>query len=311
MLHNLRRRLPAWMSARHPLTRRELRALPHFLSQDKAPNSQRNKLLIMAFFAVALTPFTCTCGGPLWHPAVIALSLAPLIWAVPVIVRDVESGAWDTLRLTPYSARDLLLAKLYAVVYRLSPLLAFLLAGQAVFSLLAMSGSVILLAGVGSSVSYSTGTATLDLPVMDALQTIQSAGAGVLLALVGVIHVLLDFALSAAIGAAMAVLSNNRTMGYVLGLILRGVLTVLLLLVTVVLVGLFNGGGRAGPETFGMALLFGAPGWALSGFWATPLATGLGVLVVGGVIAALQVALFQALVAVTAWRAEQLQTRVV
>lgn len=132
------RRFP-WLKADHPLvvreSRRVNRELPKFLRKLTDPWTMLGYAALVhgAFFALSLIGFQRLIFGmsdlflpfltPFGTPIVAALLHSVLYWALMIglanhttylIARDVSTGTWDILRLTPYTSGTILGAKLMA-----------------------------------------------------------------------------------------------------------------------------------------------------------------------------------------------------
>ncbi len=222
----------------HPLVRRELAALPPFLSYGGS--TQRLGVLI-AFVALVIAGLSCGCGGLLWQAMLFPLGLIPVIWSAQVVSREVLSGRWDELRLTPYSVTEIILAKLMAVVYRLWPLLALILAVQVASGILSTGFSLIL---TGNSFVYINGFAlrtpeeSLFIAGHGALYL---AMAGVLL-IAGMAQIVLDFGLTLAASALASAATTSRPLAYLGALAGRGLASLLVVLAGLLLGVLLTGG---------------------------------------------------------------------
>jgi len=206
--------LPVWARPDNPLVRRELQALPLFLGQDGNLNV---KILLLAMVGLGLIPCSCSCGGLPWSLLQTVLSLAPLLWGALLINREQAAGTCDMLRTTPYSDAEIVLAKISAVLYRLSPLLALLVSGQA---------ASILLSGLfTSTVFYSAAVSVNGAParqVAPMLPEGSSALPAFMLALAAVLlTTLLDFVTNIVIGALASSLAAGRGTAYAVAIGLR------------------------------------------------------------------------------------------
>lgn len=209
--------LPRWARRDHPIVSRELAALPVFLGRR---GRLRNKSLVMGLAALSFVPWSCLCGGVLWPLLLVPLSWLPLIWAAPVINREVEARTWDDLRLTPYSVREIVLAKLCAVVYRLSPLLVFVLVGQLASGVLLGLGWTVFF---GSTTIYVNGT-VVQQPALFSGGLSALLGvlvlAGILLLLIPFVS-LAEFLGNVAIGGLASSLTTSRPLAYISAFVLR------------------------------------------------------------------------------------------
>jgi len=252
-------RLPTWARYDHPIVQRELGRLPPFFSRQGAP--LRTTTVRMALLALIVAPLMCGCFVFPWHLLLIPLGWLPLIWAAPVIGHEIAAGRWDMLRTTALSGREIALAKLSAVLYRLLPLLSFMLMGQAVALGLGLLAWMTLFSGTVQVFTMSGGSL---LPV-DVLPPGRMIGLS-FLALGGVmllavlVSTLLDFVTNAALGALASTLTPRRSTAYVTAFALRAALTGLYALLAANLVA-----GRPVPfyEPIGLAALAGSPGWAM------------------------------------------------
>ena len=210
-------RRPAWARASHPIVRRELDLLPAFLGRDF---NLRTILLFAALAALGIGPCSCLCGGVLAQGLALPLSLLPIIWAGQVINRDVISGQWLDLRLTPLSMTEIVLAKLFAVIYRLAPLLALIVAVQVVSGALAV-GFTYLLAG-NTIISLNGSTLALGETSLFTQHGLiwLLVGGGLLLG-VTAIQATLDFLLNVVAGALASGLTRSRGLAFGAAIALR------------------------------------------------------------------------------------------
>lgn len=231
--------LPAWASLDHPLVQREMEILPAFLGADGNLNV---KMLLMAVVGMGLVSCSCSCGGFLWPVLMGALNLLPLLWGAMLVNREQATNRWDMLRATPYTTREILLAKLSAALYRLSPLLALMLAGQ-LMSYFATSWML-------NMVSYSA-VATVNGSTFTTGGLPPGAGSG-FLALWGVFLVrlmvttLLGFVLNLVVGLLASTLTESRGWAYAGAIGLRVIVLVLILGANVLLAGALAGGFESG-----------------------------------------------------------------
>jgi hypothetical protein len=291
-------RLPVWARPSHPIVRRELELLPAFLGRDF---SLRTIVLFAGLAALGIGPCSCLCGGVLAQGLALPLSLLPIIWAGQVINRDVISGQWGDLRLTPFSVSEVVLAKLFAVVYRLAPLLALIVAVQVVSGALA-AGFTLLLAG--NTIVNVNGT-TLQLAETGLFPQNRLVGlviGGVLLLVVTAFQATLDFMLNVAAGALASGLTRSRGLAYAGAAALRLTVSIGLAASAFVLTALLSGqleGALLGLSALGLGsgqlLLALIAGGNLGGLLlAVPLTLGL------------QAGALYGAVRLTIWRAEQL-----
>ncbi|GAB4575905.1 MAG: hypothetical protein Kow0077_29750 [Anaerolineae bacterium] len=253
--------LPPWARLDHPLVQRELEELPNFLGDDGNLNL---KMVLLALVGVGLVSCSCACSGLLWPVMMLGLGTVPLIWGAMLVNRERAAGRWDMLRVTPYSVREILLAKIMAVTYRLTPLLALLLAGQAMSFL----SSIWLM-------NYVMFSATLSLNGQSVLSTGSDpvAASSALVAGVGLAFVLtlfttlLDFALNIVVGLLASTLVLQRGWAYAAAVGLRMLITLVggaaLAGVSVLLLRLADQGG--GLDGFFSLLLTTMPGASLLG----------------------------------------------
>ncbi len=169
--------------------------------------------VFIAIAALAIAGFSCGCGGLLWQGLLFPLGLIPVIWSAQVISREVIGGRWDELRLTPYSVAEIVLAKLAAVVYRLWPLLALMLAVQVASGILSTGLSLVL---TGNAFVYFNG-----MPLRTPEDSLFATGQGMLylvlagvLLITGAIQTVLDFGLTLAAGALASALTTSRPLTY-------------------------------------------------------------------------------------------------
>lgn len=250
---------PSWLRRDHPIVARELNALPLFLGRaEESPGF----LVIMALVGAGMAGCSCGCGGILLPLLLIPLGWLPLLWAVPVINREVQAHTWDTLRVTPYSVREIVLAKMSAVLYRMTPLLAFMLVGQVISTLSAMifwwmlSGNALILAisinGQAAEPSFSRPggfPGGSDVLVVTAL-----------LLLLVLLHTLLDFLVSIVLGGLASALTDNRNLAYLAAFGLRLLASVLLVVSGVLLIGLMNPADGLALAAAGVLLLLAEGG---------------------------------------------------
>ncbi len=222
----------------HPLVRRELDALPPLLSYD---GPAQRLAVIIAIAALAIAGFSCGCGGLLWQGLLFPLGLIPVIWSAQVISREVIGGRWDELRLTPYSVAEIVLAKLAAVVYRLWPLLALMLAVQVASGILSTGFSLVL---TGNAFVYFNG-----MPLRTPEDSLFATGQGMLylvmagvLLITGAIQTVLDFGLTLAAGALASALTTSRPLAYLGALAGRGLASLLVLPIGLLAGMLLTGG---------------------------------------------------------------------
>ncbi len=295
------RRLPPWARHDHPLVARELRLLPPFFSAKGAP--LRTTVTRMVLLALIVAPCGCACGGLPWQLLLAPLGWLPLIWAAPIIVQEISAGRWAMLRATPYSVREIVLAKLSAVVYRLSPLLGFILAGQAVLVALMAVGWALLTNVATVYVSFNG--ATLEQPNLLPTETLPPAGTlllGVLMMGLTILAALLDFLTNAALGGLASTLTRQRAAAYVGAFGLRVALTLLAYALTLALAGVVVEQPLHPLEVVLLAAIGGSPGWAML---AAPDSL-IRPLILGGLTVAAQVAALVGIVKLVCWRAERL-----
>ncbi len=281
--------LPAWARHDNPLVRRELQALPLFLGQDGNLSVKR---LLLAVLALGLMPCSCSCGGLPWLVLQSALSLAPLLWGALLINREQAAGTWDVLRVTPYSDAELVLAKISAVVYRLSPLLTLLLSGQLAYYLI-----------LGFFTSFTLFSATLTVNGMTAWQTATtpsgaiSALLALLLALAAIVlTTILDFATNIVLGTLASSLASSRGTAYAGAIGLRLLLSLVWLGLGALVIGIIA------PEApLEMSVILSAvqpPAWLIL---AAPASAGP-VILIACLMLAIQGALLIGLFQLVVWR---------
>jgi hypothetical protein len=232
MLHSLLSRLPAlppYMRRDDPLVRRELDALPNFLGED---GRLRGKIILLALVGLGIMPCSCGCGGVPWTLLAFALNLLPLVWGAGTLNRERAADTWGTLRVTPYSVQEIVLAKLSAVTYRLSPLLALLLTGE-LLSYIVSGGMYAITYGSVSVNLYANGDRLAQNPD-PALPMIALIIFGMML-LITLIGVALTFFTNIVLGGLASALTKGRGSAAVLGIGLRAFLTMLLTLVNLLL----------------------------------------------------------------------------
>ncbi len=290
--------LPRWARRDHPIVTRELAALPVFLGRR---GRLRNKSLVMGLAALSFVPWSCLCGGVLWPLLLVPLSWLPLIWAAPVINREVEARTWDDLRLTPYSVREIVLAKLSAVAYRLSPLLVFVLVGQlASGALLGLGWAVFF----GSTAIYVNGTvvrqpALLSGDLAALLGTLALAGSQLLLT---PFASLAEFLGNIAIGGLASSLTVSRPLAYIGAFVLRLLFSVVTLALLFVAALLLTRRPEAALVLLALTGLGSSPGLLLM----TPPRDVAASLAVALLLAGMQVAVLGAALGLLFWRAERL-----
>ncbi|MBN2471575.1 MAG: hypothetical protein JXN59_12705 [Anaerolineae bacterium] len=264
--------LPAWAQMDNPLVRRELETLPAFIGQDGNLNV---KMLLLAVVGMGMVGCSCSCGGIWWPLLMAALGMVPLLWGAMLVNRDRATGRWDMLRVTPYSLREILLAKVTAALYRLSPLLALLLAGE-VMSTLVTSW---LMEWTYSAARLSVNGATYSLGDL-----VPAAESGFLMVwavlLVRVMFgTLLGFVLNIVVGLLASTLTESRGWAFAGAVGMRVILTLAFSISTLLFIQVLTGGqGRLPGMTALEALGQAAGGIALAS------SAGLGYAVLGGML---------------------------
>lgn len=200
--------LPAWARLENPLVRRELQALPLFLGQDGNLNV---KMALLAALGLGLMPCSCSCGGFPWSLLQVALSLLPLLWGALLINRERVAGTWELLRTTPYSDAEIVLAKISAVLYRLSPLLALLLSGQAASFL--MTGLFATTVFLSTTVSINGVSVWPAMPVLAGRGEALPLAYGLAFAIL-LLTTVLDFVTNIVIGVLASSLTASRGAAY-------------------------------------------------------------------------------------------------
>ena len=243
--------LPAWAQMDHPLVQREMDVLPNFLGTDGNLNV---KMLLMAVVGLGLVSCSCSCGGVWWPVIMSALGLLPLLWGAMLVNREQAARRWEVLRATPYSVREILLAKVTAALYRLSPLLALVLAGQVMSYFLASWMMNFFFASAMVSVNGSDLTRLASSPASSSLVL---AGMG-LTFVVMLFSTLLDFVLALVLGLLASTLVQSRGWAFAGAIGLRVLAAILLgglnLLVTwAVLGGTEGAAGVMALQTLGGA----------------------------------------------------------
>jgi hypothetical protein len=287
------------MRTGHPIVRRELELLPAFLGRDY---NLRTVILFAALAALGIGPCSCLCGGVLTQGLVLPLSLLPIIWAGQVINRDVVSGQWSDLRLTPFSVSEVVLAKLFAVVHRLGPLLTVIVAVQffssalaAVFSLFLSINAFVMVNGTPLQTSEIGALSQDRLPLL-------LIGGAVLL-VVTVIQAVLDFLLNVAVGVLASALTRSRGLAFGAAVALRVTVSIGLAAIAFVLAGLLSGQVE-GALLASSALGLGS-GQLLLTLGLTPELGGF--LLALPLVVVLQAGALYGAVRLTIWRAAQLQ----
>lgn len=288
--------LPVWARMDNPIVARELAALPQFLGADSRPGL---KIALVALMAPALILCSCGCVGLPWVALTAALSLLPMIWAAGIINRERAANTWESLRVTPYSTRQIVLAKMAAVFYRLLPLLALLLAGQ-IFSLLIASTGL-------AFVSFS-GVVSVSGSVQQAFQIPPSGIQTPVITLLGfflavtLFGTTLDFVTGIVLGGLASSLTGGRGAAVLGAFGLRVLLSLGQTALIFWLVGLLSDG----PNILGISRLFGL---GVLGGWVAAVqqpAQFAAQLALEALIIPLQVAVLAVLFRLTLWRAQQL-----
>lgn len=299
--HSLTDRLPVWARYDHPVVQRELGRLPPFFSKQGAP--LRTTTPRMALLALIVAPIMCGCSLFPWHLLLIPLGWLPLIWAAPVIGHEVTAGRWDMLRSTALSGREIALAKLSAVLYRLLPLLSFMLIGQLIVLGLALLGWIVLISGTWQVYTMSGGSLIpVQLMPQNGLVGLPLMILGGIMLLATLVSTLLDFVTNAVLGTLASALTPERSAAYVTAFTLRAVLTGLYVLLGLLAANLAAGRPMPFYEPIGFAALAGSPGWAmltLPGSVAGPLL--VAVLTLAGQLLALT-----AILRLTFWQVDRL-----
>ncbi len=261
--------LPAWAQLDHPLVQRELAELPAFLGAD---GNLTVKMVLLAIAGLGLAG--AACGGLWWPPIAAALGLLPLLYGAMLVNRDRAAQRWDMLRVTPYSIRELLLAKVSAVLYRLAPLLALLLAGQSLayvlssLMVLSMWGTVAVNGVQVFSASPGMGAATLP-------------GIGIFFGLT-LADTVVGFVLNIVVGLLASTLTDGRGAAYAAAIGLRLLVAGLLTSITLLVAGIGMTGGMAGVSLLEGGSLTSLP--AANVAWSAAFAV-LGVLINAAVTA--------------------------
>ncbi len=262
--------LPAWAQMDNPLVQRELETLPDFLGQDGNLNV---KMLLLALVGLGLVSCSCTCGGVWWPLLAGALGLIPLLWGAMLVNRDQAAGRWDMLRVTPYSVRDILLAKLAAALYRLSPLLALLLAGE-VMSYVATSWFLdlaytsVLVNVNGSTTSLGDPGGAAGFPLTWAVLLVRV-----------MLSTVLGFVLNIAVGLLGSTLTASRGWAFAGAVGLRVLLALVFSGTTMLLVQALTGGSGRLPGMTALETLGTPAVW-----FALASSTSLGYAVLGGLL---------------------------
>ncbi|NPV66664.1 MAG: hypothetical protein HPY64_05920 [Anaerolineae bacterium] len=285
--------LPAWARLENPLVRRELQALPLFLGQDGNLNV---KMALLAALGLGLMPCSCSCGGWPWSLLQVALSLIPLLWGALLINRERVAGTWELLRTTPYSDTEIVLAKISAVLYRLSPLLALLLSGQA--------ASFLMTGLFAATVFLSTTVSVNGVPVWPAMPVLAGGSEALPLAYglafaMLLLTTVLDFVTNIVIGVLASSLTASRGTAYAGAIGLRVVLSL-----GWIVLGALGLGLIASPEVpaSGLLALSAAAQPALWLILITPATALAPVALLTGLALAAQVVLLIGLFRLVVWR---------
>jgi len=252
-----RLRLPAWATPDHPVVSRELGRLPDLVRE---PGRDLRSVLIVLLMLLA--PCALLTGSLPLHLVLIPLSWLPVVFAAPVISRERAAGTWDTLRLTPFPAGELALAKAYAVAHHLRPLLALLLIGQAA-SFLTAGLFLCSFLGAGGHRTLAGDYRRMTAVTAEGLPA--TVAAGLIVAGVALAAVPLDYILSILTGVLASLLATRQKVGLAVALILRALAAGLILLAGV---GAFSAqaGIAIDPLTLLSAGMISGPfGWPLAG----------------------------------------------
>ncbi len=285
--------LPAWARLENPLVRREMQALPLFLGQDGNLNV---KMVLLAMLGLGLMPCSCSCGGLPWSVLQTVLSLIPLLWGASLINRERVAGTWDLLRTTPYSDAEIMLAKISAVSYRLSPLLALLLSGQAASFLMTSLFTATVLLSI--TVSVNSVPVWPAMPILTDEQGALPLVYGLAFALL-LLTTVLDFVTNIVIGALASSLTASRGAAYGSAIGLRMVTSLGWIVLGALALGLI-----APSETLvsGPLALNAITQPALWPILVAPATTLVRVVLVSGLALAVQVAVLVGLFRLLVWR---------
>lgn len=285
--------LPAWAQLENPLVRRELQALPLFLGQDGNLNV---KMALLAVLGLGLMPCSCSCGGLPWSLLQVAVSLVPLLWGALLINREQAAGTWELLRTTPYTDAEIVLAKISAVLYRLSPLLALLLSGQAAsFLMTGLFAATVLLS---TTVSVNGVPVWPAMPILTGEEGMLPVAYGLAFATL-LLTTVLDFVTNIVIGALASSLTASRGAAYAGAIALRVVTSLVWIVLGALVLGLI-----APPEVpaSGLLALSAAAQPALWLILVAPATTLAPVVLLIGLTLAAQVALLVGLFRLVVWR---------
>ncbi len=294
ILKSLRNRLPAWARPDHPIAVREMDRLPYLSFHRRSPAGR-----ILVGLMVLVTPCALFFGNIPIQIILLPLSFLTLNWSAPLLGQERRDGTWDSLRLTPYSTQEIVLAKLSAAGRRLGGLLGVLEVGQ-IASLMAV-GLYILMFNARSGYRVFSG-AWVQHPAFTGAEQGAIVAAGVGLVGVSLLIPFLDFALTIVLGALASTWTERHESTVIWAILLRAVLLVAFLASGAILIQLATGEQVNPLMIFGGALMGGPIGWTFLGIYDWPwaaLATALALLMAE--VLALLVAL-----RLTIWRAERL-----
>lgn len=212
---NLPFALPAWADRDNPLVVREMAALPNFLGED---GNMTVKVILFGLLALGLVSCSCSCGGFIWNVLLLPLYLMPMFWGCLIINRERATHNWDMLRTTPYSTREILLAKISAVVYRLAPVLTLILVGQVVVYLLTAAFSSLMYSSTYLSVNGTTQQFEDPFLMQTPLTVVLLFGISLLTL---ILSTLLTFFTNITIGGLASAMTERREFAYLGSIALR------------------------------------------------------------------------------------------
>jgi hypothetical protein len=200
------------------------------------------------------------------------------------------------LRITPYSPREIVLAKLSAATYRLAPLLALLLAGQIMSYLIASSFPLFL--GYGSWISFSVNGSSAQSPWLNP-DTAMVLGVVGMLFVYTIVNTGVIFFTNLLLGALASSLTTGRSAAIIEALAMRIGLSLLFAVTNLLLAMLLMRGDSSATIISGLSIIGQSVSWLM---WNAPYDTSR-VVLLSGLMVILQAGALAGLFRLTIWRA--------